>query len=516
MRICNNNPKKISNFAYLFLSLVMIILLCGCNNINLAANEETLSTTTNPPITPVDTQPTAATIEAGIYKIKNKATGRFLNMQLSGMVDGASVQQYGEADTMEFLWKVVKKGDYYSIQSLLTPRNMSVRKSAEKAGAIIEVRTEEENENMAQFWSFYQYNDSIQIVSAKSGFTMGLTEDTVKSASLPQLVEFEKVDWHLWQFEKVELEEKTPYLLPVEGALFHSSCPEIVKYNDTYYMYIMAPHIAIKYSKDLIHWESIGTAFINSDPSWLAEEVPGYGIWAPGVYQIKDKYYLYYCISTSGSQNSAIGVAVNTTLDHTSPDYKWVDKGLVIRSHPGDDYNCIDPNVIMDENGDVWLTFGSYWNGIYQRQLDPETGFLLEENTEVHHLAERYSNNGAIEAPYIIKRDPYYYLFTAFNPMDNSYHNRVGRSTSVHGPFYDKEGTAMLEGGGTEVTWGLSDLLMPGHASIFLDEDGQYYLVSEYFRKDSPSIMLIGTIVWDEEGWPITALTPNITTLFGK
>jgi arabinan endo-1,5-alpha-L-arabinosidase len=390
---------------------------------------------------------------------------------------------------------------------------MAVRKDSIKIGANIEVRTPDQNENLGELWMLEPKDDAFQIISAKSELTMGLTEESTKTTLLPELLEFENVDWQLWQFEEVKLNDNLPSLLPLEGALFHSSCPEIVKYNDVYYMYIMAPHISIKSSKDLINWTSIGTVFPGGDPSWLSREVPGYGIWAPGVYPINGKYYLYYCISTVGSQNSAIGVAENITLDPASPDYKWVDKGMVIRSYAGDDYNCIDPNIITDENGDIWLTYGSYWNGIYQRQINTDTGLL---HAESFHIAKRNARNGAIEAPYIIKRDDYYYLFVAFNPMDNSYQNRVGRGTSVHGPFYDRDGKEMLEGGGTEVTQGLSDLLMPGHASVFIDDDGKYYLVSEYFRKDSPSIMLIGDLLWDEEGWPITSLTPNITTLLSQ
>lgn len=454
--------------------------------------------------------------DGGIYKIINKASGRALNMQMSGMVNGSTVQQYADTGMLDELWKVEKVEEYYTIGSLFTPRRMAVRKDSGETGAKIEVRTWEESENPAELWIIKPQKDSFRIISAKSNLTVGLTEKSIQSSVLPQLLEFENEDWQLWQFEEVSLQEDLPYILPVDGALFHSSCPEIIKYEDTYYMYIMAPHISIKASKDLINWETVGTAFKGSDPPWLREEVPGYGIWAPGVYKIKDKYYLYYCISTAGSQNSAIGLAENITLDHTSPDYKWVDKGMVIRSFTGDDYNCIDPNIITDEKGEVWLTFGSYWNGIYQRQIDPDTGYLLESNPEPYHIAKRFANNGAIEAPYIIKREEYYYLFTAFNPMNNSYHNRVGRSTSAHGPFADRDGKPMLEGGGTAVTQGLPELMMPGHASVFLDDDGQYYLVSEYFRKDSPSIMLIGTILWDDEGWPITALTPDITELLAK
>ncbi len=456
--------------------------------------------------------------DGGVYKIINKATKRSLNMQLSGMVDGAAVWQYGETNGFDELWQVKKQGNYYTLQSLLTPRNISIRKDSSDTGSLIEVRKPEEGSKSSQLWSLKEQNGSIQIISQFSGHTLGLPENSPKSSILPQMLDFTEEDWQLWDFLEVPLKstDSLPYLLPVDGSLFHSSCPEIIKYNDTYYMYIMAPHVSIKTSKDLVNWSSAGTVFGDVDPSWLNSEIPGYGIWAPGVYKIKEKYYLYYCISTIGSQNSAIGVAVNSTLDMDSPDYKWEDKGMVIRSYTGDDYNCIDPNIITDESGNVFLTFGSYWNGIYQRQIDTDTGLLLEDNTELYHIAKRYANNGAIEAPYIIKREDYYYLFTAFNPMNNTYHNRVGRSLSIHGPFVDREGKPMLEGGGTPVTQGLSQLQMPGHASVFSDEDGAYYLVGEYFREDSPSILYISTIYWDEDGWPITALTPDAVELLGK
>ena len=492
MKIYNRKSKKRSTYIFLLSIALIFTMLSSCSKASSTSPKE------------------LAPLSNGIYKIINKASGRVLNMQMSGMVDGSTVQQYSDTNNIEVLWRVTKSGDYYTIQSLLTPRNMAVRKNSINLGAKIEVRTPDENENLAEVWVLEPHKDAIQIISAKSKLTMGLTEDTIKTASLPQLLEFENVDWQLWQFEEVTPpQDDIPYLLPVEGALFNSSCPEIVKYNDTYYMYIMAPHISIKTSKDLINWNSIGTVFPGGDPSWFTKEVPGYGIWAPGVYTINGKYYLYYCISTNGSQNSAIGVAENTTLDPNSPDYNWADKGIVIRSNTGDDYNCIDPNIFTEDNGDVWLTFGSYWNGIYQRQINPETGLLLGDNTETYHIAKRGAANSAIEAPYLIKRNDYYYLFVAYNKMDKTYQNRVGRSTSVHGPFYDRSGKEMLEGGATQVTKGLSELFMPGHASVFLDDDGKYYFVSEYFRTDSPSIMLIGTLLWDDEDWPITALTPT-------
>lgn len=511
--------QKVKTYSFVII-LILIMSACSSSNEINTANSYTefkfseSNILTEPTTSHTLDNSSTKNITEGIYRITNKSTKRALNMQLSGMVDGSGVWQYAKTNMLDELWNVTKvpNSNYYTIESMLTKRSISIRKNSDKIGSLIEVRILENAPNAYEYWILNTDSGSVQIISPSSQLTLGLEEDSIKSTNLPKLLNYENFDSQLWDFEKIILPDNIPSLLPVDGALFHSSCPEIIKYNNTYYMYIMAPGISIKSSTDLIHWKHEGTVFGEHDPKWLKEEVPNYGIWAPGVYKILDTYYLYYSISTAGSQNSAIGLATNITLDPSSSEYQWIDQGMVIRSTTESPYNAIDPNIITDEYGDVWLTFGSYWNGLYQRQIDPNTGLLLESNPEFYHIAKRYGNNGAIEAPYIIKRNEYYYLFSAFNPMDNSYHNRVGRSTSVHGPFIDRDGKPMLEGGGSEVTQSLSEILMPGHASIFLDDDGTYYFVSEYFRTNSPSILLIGDIIWDEKGWPITALTPDIST----
>ncbi|WP_243663213.1 family 43 glycosylhydrolase, partial [Rhodothermus marinus] len=97
--------------------------------------------------------------------------------------------------------------------------------------------------------------------------------------------------------------------------------------------------------------------------------------WAPDIAFFNGRYHLYYSLSTFGSQRSAIGLATNGTLDPSSPDYRWEDQGVVIESRPNQDsYNAIDPNVAFDENGQPWLVWGSYWEGIFLRRLDAHTG----------------------------------------------------------------------------------------------------------------------------------------------
>jgi arabinan endo-1,5-alpha-L-arabinosidase len=49
----------------------------------------------------------------------------------------------------------------------------------------------------------------------------------------------------------------------------------------------------------------------------------------------KGKYYLYYSVSAWMNFNSSIGLATNTILDTTNPNYRWMDQGQVISYRNG-------------------------------------------------------------------------------------------------------------------------------------------------------------------------------------
>src|SRR5690606_34455770 len=97
-------------------------------------------------------------------------------------------------------------------------------------------------------------------------------------------------------------------------------------------------------SKDKLQWHNAGRVFA-TEPSWAKTVVPDFGghLWAPDIVQNNGLYHLYYSVSAFGKNTSAIGVAVNKTLDNNSPDYEWIDKGIVIQSVPErDNWNAID------------------------------------------------------------------------------------------------------------------------------------------------------------------------------
>lgn len=289
--------------------------------------------------------------------------------------------------------------------------------------------------------------------------------------------------------------------------------PVMARQGDTYYVFCTGDNIPFKKSTDMHYWwYPDHHVFPSGPPDWTWEEVPDFdgNIWAPDISYFNGKYHLYYSISSFGSNHSCIGLATNTTLDPDDPNYEWVDSGgPVVRSYSYNSYNAIDPALFIDDSGPettYWLSFGSFWSGIKMRRIDPDTGYPLSSDPTLYSIANRYY--GAIEAPFIVYRNGYYYLFVSFDyccrGVDSTYNVRFGRATSVTGTYYDRDGVSMMSAGGTQLTWPDDDWKGPGHNAVFLDNDGRYWLVHHAYPVPYgwPSYMRIHELFWTPDGWP--------------
>jgi arabinan endo-1,5-alpha-L-arabinosidase len=261
--------------------------------------------------------------------------------------------------------------------------------------------------------------------------------------------------------------------------------PSIIRQNSTYYMFstdassTQGGFIPIRCSTDKIAWSGCGYVF-TSLPSWIAGAVPQASeIWAPDVSYFNNSYHVYYAVSSFGSNVSAIGLVTNTTLDSTDPNYNWVDQGLILQSSVSDNFNAIDPNILIDAGGSVWLTYGSFWTGIYQQQIDPATG-QVQSGSATYHLAERASNvpNDPIEGASLVYENSFYYLFVSWDyccdadPSQSDYKIVVGRGTTPNGPFVDESGVDMAAGGGTILLQGDAAWAGPGGQTAYIDPTG--------------------------------------------
>lgn len=320
--------------------------------------------------------------------------------------------------------------------------------------------------------------------------------------------------------------------------------PVIGKDGDTYYLFYTGPGIRVKSSKDLQSWKEEMPVF-DKTPDWVKPVAPGFdgNIWAPDIHEHDGTFFLYYSVSAFGRNTSAIAVATNPTLDPESPDFKWTDHGIVIRSVPGRDlWNAIDPNLAFDENGTPWMAFGSFWRGIKLVKMNPDLKSVATgPGEEWYTLASRNRDlavddrdagdsanpeldydslytpeqlarnkamkNGSIEAAFLFKHDGMWYLFFSWDRcckgVNSSYKTVVGRAKDIRGPYLDKDGKRLVRGGGTVICEGDGDNWAAcGHPAAYTFDGKDYLVFHAYDMKDGGKAKLrVREIMW-KDGWP--------------
>ncbi|GGZ23814.1 extracellular endo-alpha-(1-_5)-L-arabinanase 1 [Echinicola pacifica] len=294
--------------------------------------------------------------------------------------------------------------------------------------------------------------------------------------------------------------------------------PVMAREGEQYYLFSTGKGIAIWTSTDMKSWTRQAPVFAQA-PRWAAEVVPDFGnhIWAPDIFYFKDQYYLYYSISSFAKNTSAIGLATSKTLNQASPEYGWTDHGIILQSVPGRDmWNAIDPNIILDEEGAAWMSFGSFWGGIKLVRLSedllsvrngPEDWFTIARRPRTFELNERAPGDAAVEAPFIFKKNNFYYLFISFDlccrGAESTYKIMVGRSEKIQGPYLDKEGNNLYNGGGSLLLEGNEDWFGLGHNSAYHFEGKDYLIFHGYDAHEGGKPKLLSRqIQWDDAGWP--------------
>jgi arabinan endo-1,5-alpha-L-arabinosidase len=240
---------------------------------------------------------------------------------------------------------------------------------------------------------------------------------------------------------------------------------------------------------DFTDWRPENPVFpIGSWPSWIGNYVSGFNgfFWAPDIIKVGSTYRLYYSCAGQGAP-AAIGLATATNL--AGP---WTDQGLIVA---GD--NAIDPAPFIDSNGSHWMTWGNWQTGIDLLQISSSTG--KRSGTSRWDIVP-----GQVEAPYLHKNGSYYYLFfqkgLCCNGLNSSYYTVVARSTSITGPYVDKNGTKVSSGGGSVFLPNKDRRFVgPGHVGIAEGRMTYHF----YDGNDNGAAKLRTTYVNFVNGWPV-------------
>uniref|UniRef100_A0A915NLM7 Endo-1,5-alpha-L-arabinanase A n=1 Tax=Meloidogyne floridensis TaxID=298350 RepID=A0A915NLM7_9BILA len=205
----------------------------------------------------------------------------------------------------------------------------------------------------------------------------------------------------------------------------------------------------------------------------------------------------------TGKRTSIIGLATSTT---GMPD-SWRDQGQVLRSTEESQFNAIDPNLLVDGENHCFSTF-RWSNGIYQLELIPNDG-KIKLGTKRNHLAAR---DGGVEAPFIIHRGNFYYLFVSFGKccagLQSTYSIHVGRSLRPSGPYLDDKNVPMLQGGGMLLLSSNNQKIGPGGQSLLKikrkGKKNMIILVYHYYDGLDNGLPKLGIkrLGWTADGWP--------------
>ena len=306
--------------------------------------------------------------------------------------------------------------------------------------------------------------------------------------------------------------------------------PVMAQEGDTYYIYGTGMGIQQMTSKDRQTWTVKAEPVMSVIPQWTHDSVPGFRhhVWAPDVINYRGRWWLAYSCSTFGRNGSVIGLLSTRSLASGL----WDDEGAIICSREGrDNWNAIDPNFVIDDEDQPWLVWGSFWDGIQLARLDttmhvavpqqqttiarrfnmsaPDGKKVLSVNPNPpKNPTSDFAGPNAIEAPFIFKHDGWYYLFVSWDyccqGSKSNYRVAVGRSKSVEGPYLDREGKDMRNGGGNIFIEGdKKEYEAAGHCAVYHMDGQDIFICHGYSVAQQGAPLLVQrTITWTKDGWP--------------
>lgn len=364
--------------------------------------------------------------------------------------------------------------------------------------------------------------------------------------------------------------------------------PSIVYDPTSGQYYIFGSHRAWATSSDLASWKTFSLPSIDSKYNTLFEESISWSkrgssnydvsgnMWAPDVIYNEamgkwcmymsingDNYYSSIVLLTADKINGKyeyVGTIVYSgfTTEKLAQKTDFVDvvgteklKQKLSRYVSGTKWNsqygpnAIDPCVFYDENGDLWMSYGSWFGGIFLLKLDNETGlrdydttYRFKQNVSDEYFGYRLSGGYGCtgEGSYIVwdKDAGYYYLYISYGGLNatdsfSGYHIRLFRSENVNGPYVDAMGNNAIctSAGESQAQKGIKlfgnyyfsslksndqnaskGYMSPGHNSAFIDSDGQHYLIyhTRFNLGNEWHAVRVHQQFMNEDGWPVTAV----------
>lgn len=283
----------------------------------------------------------------------------------------------------------------------------------------------------------------------------------------------------------------TSYHNPVLPG-FHPD-PSVVRVGDWFYLvnssFEFFPGVPIHRSRDLVHWEPLGSVLTRESQLPLQDAGPSGGIFAPTI-----RYHAgtFYMITTNVSHGGSFFV---TAKDPAGP---WSEP--VWLHVPG---GGIDPSLFFDDDGKVYLTSTGSAPGIYASQIDVALGKLLTQPRIVWKgTGGRYP-----EGPHLYKIAGRYYLMISEGGTEYGHMVTIARASSPWGPFEACPRNPILTHRDTPLS---QPIQATGHADLVQDEEGNWWMVflgirpqGGYYWHHLGRETFLAPVRWDAQGWPV-------------
>lgn len=485
-------------------------LLCGCAGSSSGSGGTSGSTGTSNSTPDMGTLTTIG--DSDQFTLTNAASGMVLGISGQSQVAGTDViQESSSTTTTDIDWHFIPmNSSQYNVENMLTHQLLGISSASTSTGA--QALQWADNGTADHLWEFYVLTDGNYLIKNvnSSLYLEDANSGTSSSATIDQNQRSTSGAGCSCQEWKLTSTGNAPYPSPASVNVSYTSPdsasigihdPSMLKAGSSYYLYSTHATVHGHESTDRINFSDDGYA-LTALPAWTnAYTASSADLWAPDASAHNGAYWLYYAASTFGSTNSAIGLGISSS----GAPGTFVDSGgAIYASSNCSGSNAIDPASVVDTSGNAWLAFGSYSNGIFIVPVNVTTG--LPTGGACTQLAYHPSGTG-LEGSYIYPHGGYYYLFasvdTCCQGATSTYRIIVGRSTSVTGPYTDRGGLALTNGGGTIVLSAHSNINGPGGESVFHDTDGDI-LVYHYYDGNNGGDPALGINVlgWTSDGWP--------------
>ena len=276
------------------------------------------------------------------------------------------------------------------------------------------------------------------------------------------------------------------YRFALQAQSIYFADPYILNDSGTYYLYgtHAADGIAVLVSRDLKTWESPDKSrSFDRDPFLALDKKDSfgeYGFWAPEVYKIGDKYYMYY------SAQEHINVAVG---DSPLGPFRQKDKKSIV------DEAGIDCSLYVDDDGTPYLFWVRFNGGnvIWMAEMEKDCQTIKPETIKFCiDTSQDWEKDwpSITEGPFIVKHNGVYYLtYSANHYKSQCYGVGYATSESLKNPEWKKYD-------GNPVLMKPEGLVGTGHHSFFADSDGTPRIVfhsHKDFKEADPRKVHIST-----------------------